>query len=161
MVDEIQKTVTEFSYLFQRYESAYLDISKRLKIPQISLYILQVLREFRYDDENFIITQSDLSKHLSVSKQTIHSALLWLKKNGLVKLENIEGNKKSKNIVTTKKGKDFITYSVDRLNEAKIRAFEKMNSENRKLLLDLLKEYGEEYLIEVDKLQLGKETSET
>lgn len=154
MIDELQSTVTEFSYLFQKYESVYFDAAKKLKIPQVSLYILHVLREIRLFDQNAIITQSDLTKYLSMSKQTIHSALKRLINKGLIKLEAIEGNRKSKNIVVTNEGFELIKKSVDRLNEGKLRAFRKLEKEERDQFIKLFNKFSDIYIDEMNKVEL-------
>lgn len=128
----IQEQVVQFNRIFKRYDDIYRRAARKFNLPELSLWILYVLRE------NSECTQKDLVDQLLQSKQSIHSALKTLIQDRYVELEYQDNNHRSKYIRLTEKGSALAEGTADKIVEAEHKAFLCLADEDRVMLLNLL-----------------------
>ena len=74
-----------------------------------------------------VLTQQDLCRQNFSAKQTIHTAINGLVKNGFVELIPIPGTRNHKKILLTASGQALADRTVNRLKEAEQRAYSRMS----------------------------------
>lgn len=127
----VTQQIVQFNRLFACYDGIYRRAAREFHLPELSLWILYVLREVPD------CTQTDLKSVLLHSKQSIQSALRWLQNEGLVVLEPNPLDGRSKRIRLTPAGEAVSRETADRIVEAETRAFEKLSDAEREQLLQL------------------------
>jgi DNA-binding MarR family transcriptional regulator len=116
-------------------ESIYAQCAKCCGLSEAEYWILLMLHEG-------VDTQSGISEQLFISKQTVNSACKQLIKKGLVHLETLEHNLRTKKIVFTEAGTAFVEEhisSVDRIEET---VWNMMPAEERMMLIHLTRKYN-------------------
>ena len=88
-------------------------------------------------------TQSEISSQLFMSRQTLNSAFKLLRKKGLVRLEPYEENQRSKQALLTEEGKRFVEENVLQMHRIEAKAWQKLDSDDAKMLTELTKKYGD------------------
>lgn len=131
MTDCVQQQIIQFNLIFKRYDDIYRRAARKFDIPELALWILYVLRE------NPECTQKDLVDILLQSKQSIHSALKSLIKDGYVELECSEKNNRSKQIHLTKTGIALAENTADKIVRAENIAFKSLSDSERNEILNL------------------------
>ena len=131
MRTDILSQIMKFNAIFKRYEGIYRAAARKFDIPELTLWILYVLRE------DTRCTQKDLTKQLLQPKQSVHSALKTLEKDGYVELKYPENNRKSKYIYLTEKGASLAEDTVDKIIDAEISEFASLPYGERQTLLRL------------------------
>lgn len=128
--------IRRINFLTSETDSLYHQASLRLGISDsvsITLYTIQDR------GENCLL--SDVYKSSGVSRQTINSAIRKLEADGMLSLAPYAG--RSKKIVLTDKGRDFIRQTVAKLLEAETRAFDGWSEEEIKTYIGLMGKYTE------------------
>ena len=133
-------------------ESLYHQIALSLGLPDSVLYLLYTMAE-KGDRQN----PSKLYSEWSISKQTGHSAVEWLKKRELVTLVPDTQDRRGKLVVLTPEGKDYIQTKVVPVMKAEERAFLRLRPEQREALTTLICQIGNYFKEEVEALALRKE----
>ncbi len=87
-------------------------------------------------------TQSEISERLFFSRQTLNSAFKLLKKKGLIRLEPMEENLRSKQTFLTEEGRAFVEKFVVQMHKIEEKAWEQMGEEERRLLTSLTQKMG-------------------
>lgn len=80
-------------------------------------------------------TQTEISEQLYMHKQTIHSALKQLIKKGLARLETKENNLRTKQILLTEAGIQFVEKYIDSMLRIEERAWTALETEERQQLI--------------------------
>ena len=86
--------------------------------------------------------QKDICNFIYQPKQTVHSALKKLVKDGLIEIGDYNG-KRHKYVVLTEKGEEFSRKTVDLVLAEEIAAFEDMDASERELSIKLLAKYSD------------------
>ena len=92
--------------------------------------------------EEGIVTQSEISELLYISRQTLNSAFKQLVKKGLIRLEPYADNQRTKQAILTEKGKDFFATHISQMQRIEETAWEKMQLEERIALTSLMQTYS-------------------
>lgn len=83
------------------------------------------------------LTQRDICDTWFYSRQTINSCLKHLEKEGYICLAPVEGNRKSKQVLFTKEGRDFAGKIIPPLLDAENASLERMTPEEQEALITL------------------------
>lgn len=145
-------------------ESLYHQIALSLGLPDSVLYLLYTIAE-QGDRKNPGRLYSEknpgrLYSEWSISKQTGHSAVEWLKKRDLVTLEPDPQDRRGKLVVLTPAGKDYIQTKVAPIMQAEERAFLRLTQEQREALTTLIRRTTNYFKEEVEALAVRKETED-
>ena len=128
--------LSEFNKLYQELDEIYHIYAKEHGLSDSVLWILYSLAE-----SDVSLTQKDLCDLWHWTAQTVNSALKRLEGQGVIRLVPVSGSHKSKNIVLTDKGNDYIKRLIVPIYEAESRAFQSMSPEERSMLLTLTSKY--------------------
>lgn len=147
MDSSVQSQIIQFNFLFKRYDDIYRSTAKKFDIPELTLWILYTLRE-KPD-----CTQKDLVDLLLQPKQSIHTALKALIKDGYAVLECSETNRRSKYIRLTEKGISLARNTADQIVCAENNAFLTLTAEERQTVLSLFGHFTSALEKEMQKLK--------
>jgi len=129
MKSKVQEQILQFNRIFKRYDDIYRQAARKFEIPELALWVLYALREQPG------CTQKDLVDLLLQSKQSIHTALRSLVRDGYVRLEYSEENRKSKHIHLTEAGKKLSASTADKIVCAENIAFLSLSDSERETIL--------------------------
>lgn len=109
-----KKQMKQMNSAISRITEIYAQWAKLKGISYSMLMVLYSINDLE------VCTQKDICLSWMLPKQTVHSVLVSLDKNGYVKIEQSEKNKKEKNISFTEKGYIFandILYGICQMEE--------------------------------------------
>lgn len=147
MDHQILNQIVQFNLMFKQYDDIYRSAAKKFDIPELALWILYALRE-KPD-----CTQKDLVNLLVQPKQSMHTALKGLVKDGYVTLEYQKSDRRSKLIRLTEKGGGLAEQTADQIVEAENRAFSTLTEEERETFLHLFQRLSSAVREEMEKLK--------
>jgi len=151
----VQSQLTQYNSFFKEIDEVYHSIARHYGISDCALWILYIVRETEDDH-----TQNKLCELLSLSKQTVNSALKKLEKEGYIKLEHHPGNQKNKLIQLTEQGSLFAGEMIDKLVKMEQTAFCHLSAEERITLLRLIEKYVNRLQKECKKLMIPEKSEE-
>lgn len=132
-VEEGGSKYRDYLQLCRDQERAYHQMAAGLGISDSVLSLLFTLWE-----EGDGLTPTQLYGVWSLSKQTGHSALMWLEKRGLVRLAPGPGDRRSKRVYLTEGGREYAGRRVAPLLAAEEAAFDALDREEQRALVALL-----------------------
>ena len=127
---EIQTTLTAFRDATWELDNIYSLFPKSCGLSEVEYWSLLLIHDG-------IVTQSQISERLFISKQTLNSAFKQLRKKGLIRLEPYEENQRSKRSLLTDAGKAFVEEHILRMHRMEERAWLRLTSEERESLIGL------------------------
>lgn len=126
----------EFNRLYKEADNLY---SRYAASHGISPTMLCILYSLCTDDT--VCTQTELVENWGMPMQTINSCLKTMEKNGIIRLEFAEGNRKSKCIKLTELGQKMADSVILPLVKAENQALEALGTGQRILLLELTQKH--------------------
>ncbi len=134
MNKKIYDKVHLINHIISEMESLYHQVSLKMGISDsvsIVLYTIHVTEG--------ICLLSDIYKKSGISKQTVNSAIRRLEDEGILYLEQHTG--RSKKIILTEMGNEYINKTVAKLYEAEVQAFESWTKEEINTYVNLMEKY--------------------
>lgn len=135
-----------YNAIFKENNDIYRNTAKALGLSESAFWILYTIQEM--DD---VITQSEICDMQFLPKQTINSALKKLEAEGYLNLV-FTGNRKSKQIILTTKGKELVDNTINAVILAELRAWETLSIEEQNLFLQLFRNYTDALREQMDSL---------
>lgn len=126
-------------------DAIYHQAALKLGIPDSAMYVLYLLYE---NGDSCLL--SEISKKTGISKQTIHSAVRRLEREGVIYLE--EQNKRAKTVCLTEKGQSYVKQTAARLFEAECCALQDWSEEEISLYLNLMEKYNLSLRAQIEQL---------
>lgn len=117
-------------------DAIYYKIATSFKLSESAFWILYTLADMSQG-----CSQQELSKQLSVSRQTINSAIQSLEQKGYIFLERLPIPSRRKNVRMTDRGKSFVKQYIEPLQDAEREAFLKMESSAQEQYVSLAQTY--------------------
>ena len=108
--------INEYNQLHKACDLLYHSVATNLGLSDCAFWILYIVQ-----DTEGICKQSDICENISMSRQTVNSALKKLEKDGFLSLSRIEG-KMGKAIRLTDYGAQFVKEHIFPVMEAEERA---------------------------------------
>ena len=130
------KTLTEFREATMELDNIYSVFPKSCGLSEAEYWSLLLIYEG-------VVTQSQISNQLFLSRQTLNSAFKQLRKKGLVRLEPYEENQRSKQAFLTDAGKLFVEKNVLRMHRVEESAWQQMSGEEQVALIVLIRKFSE------------------
>jgi len=130
------KNIHRINYLVSEMESIYHHASLKMGISDSVSIILYTL----YDSGESCLL-SDIYKKSGISKQTVNSAIRGLETEKILFLE--KHTAKSKKVVLTTKGIEFVNNTIVKLFEAESRAFNLWSKDEINTYINLMEKYVE------------------
>lgn len=127
---------------YNEVNGLYHDISMKLGLSDSESMVMYML----YDAQE-PLTQSDIVKATGLSKQTLNSAIRKLEQEGIITLEKL--NNKSKKIVKTDKGQEWIAQKIKPLIDMENRVLDLWTEKDKLKYLELIETFKEQFAKEV------------
>ncbi len=131
----------------KKIEAVYYKLALNSKMSESAFWILYVLAGAEHE-----CSQREISKELSISRQTINSAIQSLVQRGYIFLEQSSVFTRRKNICMTEKGKRFVEERILPLQEAEREALLKMDDLSQNQYVALSQVYAENLQAEIEKV---------
>ena len=132
-----KEVLVTFNATINGYKEIYRAVAKSFGLSDCAFWILYYIRQSKEK-----VTQKDICSFIYQPKQTVHSALKKLVKDGLIEVGDYNG-KRHKYVVLTEKGEEFSRKTVDLVLAEEIAAFEDMDASERELSIKLLAKYSD------------------
>ena len=87
-------------------------------------------------NQNKVYTQKQISDEWLIPKQTVNTVVKDLEKQGFIRFEHSNNDKKQKIIILTEKGKSFADEKLKSLYKMEENAMMAMGEDKRKMLID-------------------------
>lgn len=126
------KTYLDYIQFNKGIDRLYHEMAVKLGLSDSVLALLYTLWE---SEEK--LTPTQLYADWSLSKQTGHSALLWLERRELVRLVPGEGDRRSKRVALTERGREYARKTVAPLIRAEEAAFGGLTAGEQEALVSL------------------------
>lgn len=152
MSDSIRKEYNKINKLFKSYNSLYHKLALHCELSDSALDILYAIQWYEEP-----CTPSDIVDFCCCSKQTIHSSLKKMEKDGLLEINISPQNKKNRIVTLTEKGKMLATKTVTPIINAEINAFASLSPEERNALIAIQTKQLKAFQNETDRLLKGTE----
>ena len=125
--------INEYNQLQKSCNLLYHSIAASLGISDCAFWILYIVQ-----DTEDVCKQSDICESISMSRQTVNSALKKLEKDGYLTLTKIEG-KMGKAIHLTEQGTRFVKEHILPVMEAEERACLDFSEEEKETFMGLFR----------------------
>ncbi len=132
-MEETGSKYRDYLQLCKDQEQIYHQVAVGLGLSDSVLSLLFTLWE-----EGEGLTPTRLYEEWALSKQTGHSALMWLEKRGLVRLEPEKADRRSKTVFLTAQGREYARRWIFPILTAEETAFGTLSREEQRTLVALL-----------------------
>ena len=140
----------DFNRLYNENGQLYHRVARSCGLSDCALWLLYTLRA-----EDTPLTQT-----LSLSRQTVNSALKKLVEAGYLRLEAADGNLKNKQVLVTEAGDAFLRRTVDRVFDMENAAVSHLSGEERAALLDLSQKLLDAFRTETERFLKAQDTGD-
>lgn len=127
---EIKTTLAAFRDATWELDNIYAMFPKSCGLSEAEYWSLLLIYEG-------VVTQSQISERLLISRQTLNSAFKQLRKKGLIRLEPYEENQRSKQSFLTEEGKAFVEEHILRMHRIEESAWRRLTNEEHTALIGL------------------------
>lgn len=134
-MEKMNARLSEFNSILKENDEIYRDIAKAFGMSDCTFWILYSIRE----NEN-PLTQSEICSLLFQAKQTVNSALKKMESDGYIELA-YNDNRRSKQILLTKKGIELAKKTVDIIIMCENEALEGLTEQEHKTFIMLFRRY--------------------
>ncbi len=125
--------------LDQIYSSLF---PKTCRMPEAEYWSLLLIHEG-------VVTQSQISSQLSLSRQTLNSAFKQLQKKGLIRLEPYQSNQRAKQAFLTEEGEAFVKKYIFRMHQTEEKAWSRLTRQEQAQLSALTAKFRDLMLEEL------------
>lgn len=127
-------SVEAFRAVSKEFDTIYTMFAKNCGLSEAEYWCLLMIR-------NGTTTQAEISDQLFLSRQTVNSAFKQLVKKKLVRLEPLEHNQRTKQVILTQPGERFMEQYIDRMLLVEQQAWQTMEERERVMLTRLTRKY--------------------
>ena len=131
-----EKRYQEFISASKEVDDLYHMLALKFSLSDSAMWILCTMRE-----ANRELTQSEIAQEMSMSRQTVNSAIKNLEKQGYLRLEAVSGDRRNKILSFTEEGEIFVKRTVDRVLSLEHQVFENLEVEEQEKITQILRKY--------------------
>ena len=131
-----EKRYQEFISASKEVDDLYHMLALKFNLSDSAMWILCTMRE-----ANRELTQSEIAQEMSMSRQTVNSAIKNLVKQGYLRLEAVSGDRRNKTLSFTEEGEIFVKRTVDRVLSLEHQVFENLEVEEQEKITQILRKY--------------------
>lgn len=135
MNNENETALEAYHATLKEADQIWSSFAKACGLSDAEYWILLMMREG-------YLTQSEICSQLSMSKQTVHSALKQLALKGLVRLEAKADNLRTKQILFTRDGEAFARNYIDHIYHIEEQTWAVLEPKERESLVRLSQKYN-------------------
>lgn len=143
---DINVLLKTLNYQIKEVDAIYYKIATCLKLSESAFWILYTLADTAQE-----CSQQDISRQLSISRQTVNSSIHSLVQKGYLFLECSSNPSRKKNIKMTDRGKRFVRQHITPLQNAEREAFLKMKNLEQEQYVSLAQTYTFNLQTEIEK----------
>ena len=130
------KRYQEFISASKEVDDLYHMLALKFSLSDSAMWILCTMRE-----ANRELTQSEIAQEMSMSRQTVNSAIKNLVKQGYLRLEAVSGDRRNKTLSFTEEGEAFVKRTVDQVLSLEHQVFENLEVEEQEQITQILRKY--------------------
>ncbi len=127
--------LSSFRDASMEFDSVYGLLAKSCGLSGTEYWALVLIREG-------VVTQREISEQLSLSRQTLNSAFKQLIRKGLIRLEPLERDQRSKRAILTRAGVDYVETTIARTRRLEEQAWQALTEAEQTALIDLTRRYS-------------------
>lgn len=142
---EQEKALEEYNYLWRKIENLWHEIAWKAGLSDSAYEIFSTILEL---GEGCL--QRDICNRNSISKQTIHSAIKKMEREGMIEFGQEHGN--DKRVYLTRHGKELVKEKILPSAEAENQVFAEMTEEESRELIRLTKKYLNQLQAKIEQL---------
>ncbi len=131
-----EKRYQEFISASKEIDDVYHMLALKFGLSDSAMWILCTMRE-----ANRELTQSEIAQEMSMSRQTVNSAIKNLEKQGYLRLEAVSGDRRNKTLSFTEEGETFVKRTVDQVLSLEHQVFSNLEVEEQERLIRILRKY--------------------
>lgn len=131
-----EKRYQEFISASKEVDDLYHMLALKFSLSDSAMWILCTMRE-----ANRELTQSEIAQEMSMSRQTVNSAIKNLAKQGYLRLEAVSGDRRNKTLSFTEEGEAFVKRTVDQVLSLEHQVFENLEVEEQEQITQILRKY--------------------
>lgn len=131
-----EKRYQEFISASKEVDDLYHMLALKFSLSDSAMWILCTMRE-----ANRELTQSEIAQEMSMSRQTVNSAIKNLEKHGYLQLAPVPGDRRNKTLSFTEKGEAFVENTVDRMLDLEHQVFAKLEVKEQEQITEILRKY--------------------
>ena len=131
-----EKRYQEFISASKEVDDVYHTLALKFGLSDSAMWILCTMREAKRE-----LTQSEIAQEMSMSRQTVNSAIKNLEKQGYLRLEAVFGDRRNKILSFTEEGEIFVKRTVDRVLSLEHQVFENLEVEEQEKITQILRKY--------------------
>ena len=131
-----EKRYQEFISASKEVDDLYHMLALKFSLSDSAMWILCTMRE-----ANRELTQSEIAQEMSMSRQTVNSAIKNLVKQGYLRLEAGSGDRRNKALSFTEEGEAFVKRTVDQVLSLEHQVFENLEVEEQEQITQILRKY--------------------
>jgi len=137
--------IRRINFLTTETQALYHQSSLKLGISDSISIVLYAI----YDAGGQILL-SNIYKNTGISKQTVNSAIRSLEADGILYTQQHTG--RSKKIILTDNGKEYVLRTAARLYQAEAQAFDSWTEEEINTYIRLMEKYADCFRLQIEKL---------
>ena len=107
-----------------------------------------------------VVTQGEISRQLCLSRQTLNSAFKLLIKKGLIRLEPLPQDQRSKQAILTQRGQAFVREHIFRMEDLEAQAWQALSPKEQAELTRLTLRFNAAMTAALEEDQTDKDSSE-
>lgn len=127
--------LSSFRDASMEFDSVYGLLARSCGLSGTEYWALVLIREG-------VVTQREISEQLSLSRQTLNSAFKLLIKKGLIRLEPLEHDQRSKRAILTQAGARYVETTIARTRCLEEQAWQALTEEDQAALIRLTRQYS-------------------
>lgn len=135
-MENISEKYSKYGALLDQFDKElddiYHDYALRHNLSDAALWILYAVH-----GSDTGVTQADICSGWFFSRQTINTALKGLTQQGIIKLDAVPGNRKSKHVTLTPQGQSLAQRIVVPLKQAENRVFAAFSDAENQLFVEM------------------------
>lgn len=131
---KLEKALQDYNYLWREIEMLWHEMAVKAGMSDSAFMILYSILEL---GEGCL--QKDICRLNAVSKQTVHSSIKKLERDGFIEFGNGSGN--DKKVYLTSYGKSFTREKILPFSDMENEVFAEMSEEESQMLIRLTKKY--------------------
>lgn len=134
--------------IWKETDAIYSELARRSGLSDSAYWILYSAYVMQGE-----CTQKSICDQWAMSKQTVNSALKDLEKKGIITLELAEADRRSKYVVLTDYGMEFVSEKIGIIFHVEKRTMQRMSDEERTAMIESSRRYLELFQEEVASLR--------
>lgn len=145
-VTHTEQGLDAFRTASMEFDAVYGRLAKACGLSGPEFWSLQLIHEG-------VETQREISELLSLSRQTVNSAFKLLVGKGLIRLVPRAQDQRSKQVILTQEGKQFVAANVVRVQRLEEQAWQTLSPREQESLIQLTRRYTAALLASIQRSQ--------